>query len=521
MNVRFYNQFSFAILLAVLVSIGIFCNVSCSKRAETDQPIVASVGDKSITAKDFRYNYEFGFPHLKQGDDPKRTYLEFMINEELLALAGYQQGLDRSESVKKLESELTEELYVEELFKKEVSDKIEVSTEEIRDAITKASVKWKLRYWVEPTLDYANSVCQAMRKDGYAAVVDRILKSNPEVKMKQEDFNTDYLTWLDVPPEVLDKIKDLPAGEISDPVEMNDAFFLFQIVDIRREPLSEYDIQTQTDKYRKILSSRKENEKTKQFVSQYMTPKDVVTKGYAFRILANALVEWNKKYKKLDKSFVDGVQSEENENSPLYILNKEKNNILITFNGGKWTIEDFIKRFNENSIQLDSTDVASYHRALNQQIALKIRNYFFSQEVKTRGLDKAPTIRKQLELWRDKWVYEQMRKQYTKNLVIDDDDARQYFNRHKDDFKNQGGEKPTFSEFAMDAKNDTLLKSLQFTLAQKIDSLRKIYPVVINEAVLDTIHVLESQKSKGINMQVYKRSSNRLSRPIVDPTWDF
>ena len=66
--------------------------LSCVKQKEIpelpDEPIVAKIADRAITAKEFRNSYETGFAHLKTGPDPKKAYLEYMINEKLLALKG-------------------------------------------------------------------------------------------------------------------------------------------------------------------------------------------------------------------------------------------------------------------------------------------------------------------------------------------------------------------------------------------------------------------------------------------------
>ena len=68
-----------------------------------------------------------------------------MINEALLSQEGYRLGLDESERVKNQEAQLLEELLVEELFRKKVDESIIISDDEIKDAITKSTVKWKLQ----------------------------------------------------------------------------------------------------------------------------------------------------------------------------------------------------------------------------------------------------------------------------------------------------------------------------------------------------------------------------------------
>ena len=278
----------------MLINILLFCLYACGEKTTSDPEdvVVASVGDRVITVRDFRRNYEFGLPHLKKGPDRKRSYLDFMIKEMVLAQQGYELNLDKSERVRKLERGLQDELLVEALFEHEVKDKIDIPDKEIRDAITKSKVQWKMRYWFEPNIDYAERVCQAMREHGYAKVVEDILRSNPEVNIKPKHLESKYLTWLEVKPALLEIIKDLPVGDISDPVEMDGGYFIFQLVDIRREPLSEYDYQERAESYRQILFYRKLKEKAIQYVSDFMTPKNVVTKGDVFRKLSNALETW-------------------------------------------------------------------------------------------------------------------------------------------------------------------------------------------------------------------------------------
>ncbi len=507
------------LLLIVMIFVATIFNFNCGKKTEPDQVVLAKVGDYVITADEFRYSYEFGLPHLKQGPNPKQSYLNYMIKEKLLALAGYQAGWDKSERVQQLENELTGELLVEQLFKNEVDDKIAVTTEEIKDAIIKSSVRWKLRYWVEPSLDYAGSVRAAMKKKGYGEVVDEILKNNPEIRMNMKDFETGYLTWLDVPPELLNAIKYLPVGEVSDPVEMNGAFFIFQLMDIRREPLSEYDIQNKTSSYKKILKAKKESKKAAEYVTNFMTPKNVVTKGDAFRGLSNALIEWHKTGKVDSVNFEQAVQSADDENSALFKLKKERNKTLVTFSGGKWSIQDFLDRFNEKAIKFEPSNENSYRNQVNQQIALKIRNHFFIQEARERDLQKATAVKKELIMWRDKWVYEEARNRFTQHLTIDDEVAKQYFSKYKDKYKTSRDEEPTFNQHATRVRRDALRQRALALLAQKVDSLKTYYPVSVNEAILDTISVTDFRQSKGINMQVFKRSSGRLARPIVDPSW--
>ena len=54
---------------------------ACSRNeSESDPDIVAYVGEREISARDFQLNYEFGFAHLKKTNYRKYYYLKNMIN---------------------------------------------------------------------------------------------------------------------------------------------------------------------------------------------------------------------------------------------------------------------------------------------------------------------------------------------------------------------------------------------------------------------------------------------------------
>jgi len=493
----------------------------CGKKIGPEEVVVAKVGDQSITVAEFRRNYEFGLPHLKRDPDRKKSYLDFMIKEKVLSLEGYKLGLERSASVQKQERDLTKELLIEELFRREVNDKIQITPEEIKEAINRSKVTFKLRYWFEPNADFANRVYQAMHERGYSAVVEDILKSNPEVHLKLKDFETDYISWLDVSDKVLDAIKDLPAGAISAPVEMDGNYFIFQVEDVRRNAVTENEYKSQAESFRKILFYRKLPQEAGRYVSEFMTPKNVVTKGPAFHKLGSALAEWKAKKEKDNISFANAIAKAQEGDGPLLDLQNSLDETLVTFAGGQWSIEDFLKDFDPKSIKAEPDDRNGVLNDLNQQIALHIRDSFLLKEAKKKGLLKSPNVQKELQDWRDKWVYEECRRLYNEGLKVSEAEARDYFAHFQDRYKIRWNDDPTFEEFHKQAQRDAYIQRAKTILNQKVDSLATYFPIQINKAVLDTITTNESQKSRWMSLQVFKRSSNRLAVPMVDPAWGF
>ena len=69
------------------------------------------------------------------------------------------------------------------------------------------------------------------------------------------------------------------------------------------------------------------------------------------------------------------------------------------------------------------------------------------------------------------------------------------------------------------AYRDAYIQKAKAILYQKVEELRSAHPVFIYQAVLDTITTIEFKKSRWMSLQVFKKSSNRLAFPMVDPAW--
>lgn len=496
---------------------------ACGKKKAPDPEnvVVARIGNQEITVRDFRINYEFGFSHLKTGDNRKLSYLQKMIDEEILSLRGYELGLDKNERVQKLDKALQDELVIEQVFMDNVNSKVEITDQEIKDAINKSKVSWKLRYWFEPNIEFAQSVYAHMREHGYTATVDKILSSNPEVKLKPKDFETPYLTWLDISDEILEAVKNLQIGEISEPVKMDRGYYIFQLVDIKREPVTEYEYANRAGTYRKILKARKEQALAKKFISSFMTPKNVVTKGDAFADLSENLYEWYKNKEK-NNNLCDAIEEAGEEQPYMQKLHQQLDRVLVTFKGGQWTVKDFLDVFNPRTVSVTSDDdLRTFRSKLNQQIALSVRDHFLLEQGYKDKVQLRPAVKEELKRWTDKWVYRELRTQLTSDIQISDEEARAYFEKYKDRFKIRSDDNPTYENNKKLAKLYVTHQKELALLNSQIADLKKRFGLEINYAVLDTITTIESEKSRWMSLQVFKGSSKRMAYPVVDPSWGF
>jgi len=506
-----------------IVLLSVFLILSCNEKSNNtnNEVVLAKVGDAVITVDEFRKNYELGFGNLKKGNNPKKTYLDYMINEKILALEGYDLGYDKFENVQKSLKTLEKELLIETLLQTEVKDKINVSDEEIRDAINKSKVSFKFRYWVEPNFNRALKVAEAMKVKGYADVVDEILMENPEYIIDPKLLETDYLDYMQVSPDVLAAIQDLPYGEISDPVEMRDHYYIFQVVDIRRGAVTENEYMTKASSFEQIVFYRKFEQALVEYGTRLLDPKNIKTKRNAFDMLAEALQEWKTINPNERTIFSEDIQKTKNNRPALNKLHGNLDMPFFEYNEGEVSIEEFLKSFKAKKFLKDFEGKTDFIGFLHSEIQSTIRDYFLLKEAEKKDLRTNPKLQNELSLWRDKLVYGETRNNLVKNVTVNENEVEDYFEHHQDKYKSTKNITPKLSSVYKQVKRDAFQNQIHSKINEEIETLKKKYGVQINETVLDTIKVVEFQKSKWATMQVFKSGSNRPALPVVDPNWSL
>jgi hypothetical protein len=492
-SVSIYRK-SLPVLLAA-----IFFASGCSKKPP--KAYVAKIDDTYITVDEFRTSYETAPGFLKIGKDPqqkKRHYLNLMIKEKLLAREGYRLGLDQSPYVLAAEQQLQNELMLDELVSREVKQHIKVSMDEIKEEINRSKVTFKFRFWVENDLAKAQAVAEDMRKRGYADVVSDLIRNNPELQnINPKEFETDYLNHLQIPTEVLDAIKDLPFGEISDPVKIDNSYVIFQVLDIRRSAVTENEYIEKAPRFEQIIFYRKYNELVNQYIADMLTPLNIVTKAPAFNKLSKAFMEWKKDSTLVAKPF-------------------------FVYKDGEVSVREFLQLFRSERVNQELSGSSSYKETLDFAVQMTIRDYFLLQRAKQKRLKLSPERQEELQIWRDKWVYQTAYQQLVTEPFVSKEEVASYLEANKDRYiiDKEKGLQLSARDTLRIAHDARLTKRLAATQAL-IDSLQQQHRIEINTAVLDTVSVIEFKKNPWATMRVYRGGTNRVAFPSVDPFWGF
>ncbi len=479
---------SLTIILAVLsAGAGAYFSAPWPKPGTGEEAVLARVGDRAITVSDFLREYEFGFPHLKQGVDPvsrKRTCLHAMVNELLITHEGFRLGLDRSQRVVDQDTWITTDLLTEALIRAEVVEKTHVSDAEVRNAITASHVHFRFRYWGEPSLAQAEAVRQQMVRAGYASVVDSLRRAHPDTRLDPAMLESGDMNAFEIDPPVLAAIRDLEVGGISAPVAVNGGYYVFQVTAIRRSAILEHEYTTRFETMKKVLLNAKYDERIGAFVGGFMTPRHVVTKAGTFEALCNAVVEWKVTGDHKVMMLRDAVFSSAHGRPSYAALAARAGQPIVTYVDGWFTVAGFLDVFLPSVRDIDPADMPQVRHLLSEQVALCVRDQLLAAEARRRQLDASPAFMHERELWMRKAVYDEARMRFVSPAP---------------------GRDGVLTAHAM--------------LTRAADSLRALVPVTINTAMLDTLRVHETPSSRMVGMQVFKLGSKRPAFPVTDGIW--
>jgi len=353
--------FSFFVISAILLS----CSGKKSK-VPRDQ-ILAQVGDRYITADEFRTSFEFSLAPLRQSADPKRTYLEYMIKELLMANQGYALGLHKKKYVtSRLEQRRYDDL-LEAFYTKHVHGKVNLSDEEIEDALLKSTVTWSMLIWPTPTLEEAKKAYLEAVKTNLDDYIDRQIASRETPIMDKRMFYSGWVDFLDLPPYALEKIVNVEMGVPTEPFPYGNGYAIAQVLDIHRKGISTEEL------------------------------------------------------KQLD-------QPSDSSRPYLQSINSMLDETLVASRFKNYKVKDFLSYadyFRKNLHESQSAE--DFHRRLITEIGRMVKNDIFINQAVKEGFEDSLRISEDLRQWEQKWTYELYRNKLVLDVKVSEEEVKQFF----------------------------------------------------------------------------------------------
>jgi len=525
MMLTFIRSYRFMKFSPIILVIGLFL-FSCSGNQEKktqDDVIIAKVGDKVITAKDFKASFEFSFAPFRQGPNPRKTYLNYLIKELLIANEGYAQGFNNSRYVKTRVANRLNNNLLQAFYTKYVHGKVNIPDKEIEEATKKATIKFRMMIWELPTLYEANKAYSEAKKSNLVDYVQQQISKLEIKNVRKEYFETDWLDYLDLRPELLAEIQNLEIGKTSKPIPFGDGYALFQVLGINREPIKSDEL-----KYgarRKRIEARLFNIQSDSIVHKLMdsllTPLDVRAKGRVIEEMVQPLFQWIATGLPEYGSLVKNINAA-TDTSQFYLreLKRLLPKTLVKYSKGTITVEDYFNYMNYHRRIIDeSRTPEELKNNLIMEIGNMIKNGEFIEIAEEEGFQDSANIVHDIQLWETKWTYDAYRSHLVDTITVTKEEMKSYFKNRWKELPIANVDTTRFYKYENDVYNAILYEKQMKYLNKELAELKKKYPVWINEEALNKLELNDGPKSSEISLFVTKNFSGEKVVPDADLKW--
>jgi hypothetical protein len=516
---KMYLPFLFGIIILILSS--------CSKQqlsTSLEKPIIAKVGNYNITVDEFKMSFELGFSPLKMGNDPRTVYLNHMINELLLSLEGTRLGYDKHPYVQKRVKQRLYSNHLEAFYLANVHGRVNISDNDIQNAIQKSTVKWRMLIWPISTLDLAEIAYNHAQQTSLVEYVTYVLEKSEFKINVLKDYETDWVDYLEIHPKYLKSISELKIGTVSNPIPYGDGYALFQILDIHRDGILDNELKYGSK--RKRIKARLHNIQSDSIshtiLDSVLIPMNIRLKGTILEDFADALFLWFNDGLPSKGEIVSHVENISGDSKPYLItINKLLNKKLISSVNWEKTVKDYLKYMNyyRRELKNNSQSIETFRIVLITEIGRMIKNDIYVEITKRDSLGDPQKISADINRWREKWIYDIYRHNIVKDLDVTTKEMEYYFKNRWNELGLADVDTTRFYKYEEDVYNAILYEKHQKLVDEKLVELKKKYPVWINTDILDTLKISDSYKDIQTSLLVRKSFTGEASMPTVDLQW--
>jgi hypothetical protein len=484
--------------------------------AAPDAPVLARVGDDYVTADEFRLDYEFGYGHLRRGDDPKRAYLGLMLLEKAMARKARALNLDTLAAVRHAAHTFREELLIEEVFQTRVLDAIGITEEEIRAEINKGAVRFQFRFLPAAGEQDARQLYNAVRERGYEAVLAERTAEIPELQAMSDQLTSPLVDAETADPALLAILQNLPLNTPSEPVMYQGNWYVMEVVDIRRERIAETDYAAKAPSARKVIYNRKAMEQGAAFVAETMEPLGVATKRAGLELLFMGLWDWYSDTTP-ERNLLYYLEEERLDTPYARALVASFDEPLVSYQGITWTIRDFLVHFTPGRYILRADDLRAFKARLSDLVALVVRDAVLLDIAAADGLERSPAFQRIFQRWEEKWLFQEYARLLDAERAPDEASLRAYYEAGTHALPNA----IPFDSLTSDLRGRLVSRRASEEQRRFADSLLALERVWIDYAMLDTLSVYVSPANPTMTVNLLKSNSNKPAFPVVDPNWRY
>lgn len=474
-------------------------NFDTAFKTKIGDEVLAKVGNKNITVREFISGYEFGPAFYKKVKDSKDIYLKFLLDEKLLALDGYSQGYNDSTRVKELYHAINSDLTTEQLFRDDVQKDVKIPPSKIKKAIRDKQYTYDIKWLYAPNADSLSFFISGLsNKISFDSLYK--MQLNDSIFYDQRSMKIDKFTLSIRNPQLSKVVDTMQVNEISKPVKAPDGWYIVKITDIwKNEIVTESMYQKDEYDARTALEMQQMDSLSDIYVHKMMLSKNPVIQAHAFDLLRSYMggyeltpeqyKEWN-----LDSRMKSEIQNYDSlKEEDLAKVN------LVTLTDTAFTMANFINwfRLREEYLKFNRTNFNDFSASLESMIWEMVRDNLLESRAYSRGLENRDIVKEQSAWWKDKIVYSIMRDKIANSVGLNIESPAQ--------------------RMKIFDKKKLLIDKTNKILA----NLEKKYKVTINKTLLNKITVQDDDNPHAIDVYVVKKGGifPHPAYPSIDFNW--
>jgi len=410
--------------------------ITCAKKEheKLTKPL-ASIGNGKITVDEFQTRFEFTprIYHYAKPGDSKRYFVASLIAEKLLSEAGQRMRLDTILQIALMTKQMEKEAVIEALFEQEIADKIQISEEEIKEGFIKSKQELKLKYIVIDDMDEAFKASELLKNSApFDSVAAKYLPVGETIPIKN-------LKWGEAVQSIEDVVFKLKPGEITEPIEVEKQFYIFQLENKTFNAfVTESDYYQSRPSIEKQIRRRKRARLFSEFINNLLDGAKVTVPGKVFDFIATELED--------ALNIGDGASQNPKINANHLMLQSDyvratsrlADNLdrpFANFNdGSSWTIRDFLTKLWLGPYPLNYESKRKFRASLRRTIPFMIELERLAQQGYQQGLHKTSYVREQTRIWQDNLIASAVQQILLDTLEITDDQCRAYYETHKEKY---------------------------------------------------------------------------------------
>ncbi len=414
-------------IISVLLIV-IFIFFSCQK--ESENKYIAKIGDKYISANEFKITYEFN-PYLsgiREPDSAKKVLLNTMIAEKLIALNAEKELKGKNKKIIALRNEYHREALIEAFWNKVIAPKIRVNEAELKEAYLRSKIKKIVRYLLFTDSLEAQKASNLIRNGGNFESVARTRGFSPDLIPK------DTISYSGALPEIEKQVFKMKPGEVSPPIKEGFYYFILKVTGEKKNIFSsQSDYEQQRNSLYKLIKRRKMEEEFQNYLAQNVPLPPYKLDKEKFKSLVRLL----------ERLIFEKIKSKQEDHLPLDLYssftdNNEnflKEKMVEFYDGTTWTAKDLLERiavapyplrFGNKKLFMKSLLLSARH-VLDDEVVIR--------EAQKRGLNNSVFVKEQTRIWNDYLYYKKGLAQILRGKDLRDiQTIYDYLNRIKSDY---------------------------------------------------------------------------------------